>query len=71
MYKKEGAHRKQVTFQIITYRRIQTQSMHHEKWQDMDDAKGIDEIACDPPRSPQPVNQPNAGSNGIIVRPHR
>jgi hypothetical protein len=45
--------------------------MHHEKWQDMDDAKGLDEIACDPPRTPQPVNQPSAGSNGVIVRPHR
>jgi hypothetical protein len=46
--------------------------MHQEKWQDMDDAKGLDEIACDPPHTPTPpANQPSVGNNGIIVRPHR
>ena len=45
--------------------------MQHEKWLEMDDARGLDEIACDPPRSPQPVAQPSTGSNGIVTRPNR
>jgi hypothetical protein len=58
-------------YEILSYRRIQTQIMHQEKCQENNDAKGLDEIACDPPRSPQPMAPTSSGSNGIVVRPHR
>jgi hypothetical protein len=43
--------------------------MHDEKLEDMDRATGLDEVACDPPRTP-PVNQPSSAKNAIFELPH-
>jgi len=44
--------------------------MHNEKFQDMDDAKGLDEVACDPPISPPPaINQPSVVNSPIELGP--
>ncbi len=44
--------------------------MHNEKLQDTDRAKGLDEIACDSPATPPPVNQSGGVNNAIFVPPH-
>ncbi len=45
--------------------------MENEKCQDIDRARGLDEIACDPPMTPPPVNQPSSFKNTIVLHPHR
>jgi hypothetical protein len=46
--------------------------MFNEKWQDIDGARGIDEISCDPPVTPPPtVNQPSAAKQVVFLHPHR
>jgi len=45
--------------------------MYNEKFQDTDRATGLDEIACDTPVTPPPLNQSNDVNNAIVVPPHR
>jgi hypothetical protein len=44
--------------------------MFDEKCQDIDRARGIDEVSCDPPVTP-PVNHPSAAKQMIFLHPHR
>jgi hypothetical protein len=50
---------------------IQTQTMHDEKWQDGDRARGVEDTVCDPPITPPPLNPPSTGNNVIVIQPHR
>ncbi len=56
---------------ILIQRRVQTRIMYNEKFQDTDRATGLDEIACDTPGTPPPLNQSNDVNNAIVVPPHR
>ncbi|CAF1338214.1 unnamed protein product [Adineta ricciae] len=45
--------------------------MFEEKWQDFEQARGIDEVACDTPITPPPVSQPSIGRKTPFPDPHR
>jgi hypothetical protein len=45
--------------------------MHNEKLQNMFDAEGLEQVACDTSVSSPPVNQPSTVNNTVHVYPHR
>ncbi len=46
--------------------------LNNENLQDTNDAKGLEEISCDPKTPPPaPGNQASAAGNGTVIRPHR
>jgi hypothetical protein len=56
---------------FIVQRRIQTQIMHNEKFEDTRDAIGIDEIPCGTTSTSSSGNQQNSSNNTTTTRPHR
>jgi hypothetical protein len=45
--------------------------MHNEKLQDIDDARGVDVVACDPPVTPPPTTSPSTNTQRMHIYPHR